>query len=177
MRCGKVLKGEMRLIAYILATFVACSPAAAQSWMEYNYPDFAFTVSFPAEPRIETTIYQAADGRPVPARVYSATLDKGVFKMTVADLTAAALEESAVIDHAIKTLSRGGEIKLDIPHRISRVFGRQLSIQAPDGSRSSVAVFYHKQRLYQIEGKALAAGNSTADAIRFQQSLVFTDSD
>jgi hypothetical protein len=57
------------------------------------------------------------------------------------------------------------------------VFGRQLSIQAPDGSRSSVAVFYHNQRLYQIEGKALAAGTATADAIRFQQSLVFTDSD
>jgi len=95
--------------------------------------------------------------------------------MTVVDLTHAALEENAVIDHAVKTLSQGGQIKLDIPHRISRVFGRQLSIQAADGSHSSVAVFYYKQRLYQIEGKV--AGNSTADAIRFQQSLVFTDSD
>jgi hypothetical protein len=115
MRCGKMLKGEMRLIAYILATFVACSPAAAQSWMEYSYPDFAFTVSFPAEPRIETTVYQAADGRSMPARVYSVALDKGVFKITVVDLTTAALQESTVIDHAIKTLSQGGEIKLDIP--------------------------------------------------------------
>ena len=43
-------------------------------------------------------------------------------------------------------------------------------------SRSSIALFYHKQRLYQIEGKTLAGG-STSDAIRFQQSLVFTDSD
>jgi hypothetical protein len=172
-----MMNQKMRLIAFILAVFVASSPAAAQGWKEYSYPDYAFTVSFPAEPRIETTTYQAADGRPVPARVYSATQDNGVFKMTVVDLSNAALEESAVVDHAIKTLSQGGEIKLDIPHRISRVFGRQLSIQAADGSRSSVAVFYHKQRLYQIEGKALAPGNATADAIRFQQSLVFTDSD
>jgi hypothetical protein len=166
----------MRLIAYILAAVVAGGPTAAQSWMEYSYPDYAFTVSFPAEPKIETTLYQAADGRPAPARVYSVTENNSVFKMTIVDLSNAALEESAVIDHAIKTLSRGGEIKLDIPHRISRVFGRQLSIQAADGSHVSVAVFYYKGRLYQIEGTALATGNTTADAIRFQQSLVFTDS-
>jgi hypothetical protein len=166
----------MRLYALVLAAFVA-SPAAAQSWQEYSYPDYAFTVSFPAAPKVETTTYQTADGRSVSARVYSAAKDNGVFKITVADLSHAALEESAVIDHAIKTLSQGGQVKLDIPHRISRVFGRQLSIQAADGSRSSVAVFYHDQRLYQIEGKSLTAGNSTSDAIRFQQSLVFTDSD
>jgi hypothetical protein len=167
----------MRLIAFIIAAFVAAGPAAAQSWMEYSYPDYAFTVSFPAEPRIETTIYQAADGRLAPARVYSVTQDVSVFRMTIVDLSNAALEESAVIGHAIKTLAQGGEIKLDIPHRISRVFGRQLSIQAADGSHSSIALFYHKQRLYQIEGKALATGDTTADAIRFQQSLVFTDSE
>ena len=165
----------MRLFAFIVAVFVACGPASAQSWREYAYPGHAFTVSFPGEPKIETTTYQAVDGRAVPARTYSVARDNGVFKMTIADLTDSGLEESAVIDHAIQTLSQGGEIKVDIPHRVSRVFGRQLSIRAADGSHSSVAVFYYKQRLYQIEGKV--AGNSTADAIRFQQSLVFTDSD
>jgi hypothetical protein len=166
----------MCLIAFAVAAFLASSPAAAQSWKEYSYPDYAFTVAFPAEPRVETTIYQAADGRSAPARVYSVAEGNGVFKMTIVDLSNTALEEGVVIDHAIKMLSQVGEIKLDIPHRISRVFGRQLSIQAPDGSRSSVAVFYHDQRLYQIEGRALGR-NTTADAIRFQQSLVFTDSD
>jgi len=172
---AEMIKTKIRLIAFMLATFAAGSPAAAQSWTEYSYPDYAFTVSFPAEPRIETTTYQLADGRSAPARVYTAAQDGGVFKMTIVDLTHAALEESAVIDHAVKTLSQGGEIKLDIPHRISRVFGRQLSIQGADGSHTSVAVFYYKQRLYQIEGRT--SGNATADAIRFQQSLVFTDSD
>jgi hypothetical protein len=170
---------KMRLIVFILAV-IASSPAAAQSWKEYSYPDYAFTVSFPAEPaiesKIETTIFAAPDGRAMPARVFSAAQDNGVFKMTVVELSNAGLEESAVIDQAIKTLSQSGEIKLDIPHRISRVYGRQLSILGADGSHSSIALFYHKQRLYQIEGKTLAAG-STSDAIRFQQSLVFTDSD
>jgi hypothetical protein len=166
----------MRPVAFIVASIAACAPAAAEGWTEYAYPGDSFTVSFPAEPRIEATTYQAANGVPVEARVYSVTQDSGVFRMMVADLSAAALEESAVIDHAVKTLSEGGEVKLDIPHRISRVYGRQLSIAGAEGSRSIIAVFYRNQRLYLIEGKALPIGpNATADAIRFQQSLVFTD--
>ena len=60
----------MRMIAFVLAAFVV-SPAAAQSWQEYTYPDYAFTVAFPAKPQIESTSYQVADNRSVPARVYS----------------------------------------------------------------------------------------------------------
>src|SRR5260370_20988757 len=133
----------MRLIVFVLAV-IASSPAAAQSWKEYSYPDYAFTVSFPTEPavesKIETIIAPAGDGRAMPARVYSAAQGGGVFKMTVVELSNAGLEESAVIDQAIKTLSQGGEIKLDIPHRISRVYGRQLSILGADRSRASVAL-------------------------------------
>ena len=166
----------MRMIAFVLAAAAVSGTATAQNWQEYSYPEYAFTVAFPANPQVETTTYQAADGRLVEARVYSVTQDSGVFKITIADFSGAAMEESAVIDHAIKTLSQGGEIKVDIAHRISRTYGRQLSIVGTDGSHSSVAVFYYKQRLYQIEGKALPTGkDATADAIRFQQSLVFTD--
>jgi hypothetical protein len=165
----------MRLIAFMLALFAISGPAAAQGWKEYSYPDYAVAVSFPAEPKIETTTYQVADGRSVPARVYSVAQGNGVFKLTIADLSNAGLEESAVLDHAIKTLSESGEIKLNIPARVSRVFGRQLSIQRTDGSRSSVALFDYNGRLYQIEGKSLPTGNATADAICFQQSLIFTD--
>jgi hypothetical protein len=165
----------MRLIAFVLVLCAASAPASAQSWKEYSYPDYAFRVSFPAQPTVETTTYPAADGHPAPAQIYSVALDNGVFKMTVADLTNAGLEESAVIDHAVAVLSKDGEIKVNIPARISRVFGRQLSILGADGSRSSIAMFYHDGRLYQIEGKSLPNSNATADAIRFQQSLIFTD--
>jgi hypothetical protein len=170
----------MRVIAFIMAAlvvaaFVAGGPAAAQAWHEYTNPDYAFTVIFPTDPQIETTTYQLADGRSVPAHVYSVRQNDGVFKVTVAELAGTGVEESAVIDHAIKTLARGGEVKIDIPHRIYRVYGRQLSILGADGSRSTVAVFDYNGRLYLVEGKALAGGAATVDVIRFQQSLVFTD--
>jgi hypothetical protein len=168
----------MRPITFALAAIVASGPAAAQSWQEYAYPDYAFAVAFPADPQIETTTYQAADGRSVQARVYSVRQNNITFKMTVADFGDTKPQESAVIDHAIKTLSAGGEVKVNIPHRIYRVYGRQLSIVGADGSHSTAAVFDYKGRLYQIEGKALpggSGGNVQFETTRFQQSLTFTD--
>jgi hypothetical protein len=162
----------MRLIAFVVAAFIVSGPAAAQEWQEYSYPDYAFTVMFPSFPRIETATHEVANGRSVPARIYSVRQDKGEFKMTVADLAKAGLQENAVIDHAIKTLSAGGEVTVNYPHRIYGVYGRQFSILGKDGTRSTVAVFDIQDRLYQIEAKVLPGGNEI-DLIRFQQSLIF----
>jgi hypothetical protein len=119
----------------------------------------------------------ASKRRSVEAHVYSVHQDNAEFKMTVAELKDTSLEESAVIDHAIKMMTEGGEVKVNIPHRITRVHGRQLSIAGADGVRSMVAVFDYNGRLYQIEGKALPTGNdATGGAIRFVQSLTFTGS-
>ncbi len=166
----------MRLSALVVAAFVVSGPAAAQSWTEYAYPEYNFAVSFPAAPRTETVTYQAPDGRAVEAHVYAATLDHAAFKMTIVDFADPALQENAVIANAVKLLSDGREIKVDIPARINRVYGRQLSMVGPDGSHSSAAVFYHRGRLYQIEGKVIPPDSDSA-AIRFQQSLVFTGRD
>lgn len=162
----------MRRIAFMLAAFLVSSPAAAQTWQEYSYPDYAFTVVFPTAPQIQTATYQVADGRNVPARVYTSRQDKGLFKVTVAELANTGLAEDAVIDYAVKTLSQGNEVKVNFPHRIYQVYGRQLSLVGKDGSRSTVAVFDTNGRLYQIEAKIFPGGNDT-DLIRFQQSLIF----
>src|SRR5258706_4381468 len=122
---------EMRLIAFIMAAFVVSAPAAAQTWQEYSYPDYAFTVVFPAAAQIRMATYQVADGRNVPAHVYTARQDKGVFKVTVADLANTGLAENVVIDHAVKMLSQGNVVKVDFPHRIYQVYGRQLSLLGP----------------------------------------------
>lgn len=163
----------MRSIAFALVAFVAAGPAAAQNWQEYTYPAYSFTVAFPADPQIESTTYRLADGRSVEAHVYLVRHSDSVLKVTVAELGNSGLEEKAVIDHAIKTLSEGGEVKINIPHRVYQVYGRQLSIAGADGSRSTVALFDFNGRLYEVEGKVLPGGNPL-DMLRFQQSLVFT---
>jgi hypothetical protein len=116
------------------------------------------------------------DNRSVPARVYTVRQNNSVFTVTVADLANTGLDERTVIDHAMKTLSAGGKVIFDIPHRIYRVYGRQFAMQGADGSRSTVSVFDYNGRLYQLEAKALpGASDGPAETLRFEQSLVFTD--
>jgi hypothetical protein len=160
-------------VTFIAVMFAATGPAIAQNWQNYNYPDYSFGVSFPADPQIEITTYQITEYRAVEARVYVVRRTNAELKVTVAELADPSPEETAVIDHAIKMLSAGGEVKVNIPHRVNRVFGRQLSILQGDGSRTAVALFDYNGRFYQIEGKS-TGNDAGADAIRFVQSLTFT---
>jgi hypothetical protein len=164
----------MRKMLLALATFVLSGPVTAEEWPEYTYADDAFAVRFPVPPRIESTTYRLADGRCLSARVYSVNRNDGAFKVTVADLANTNLDEAAVIDHAVRTLSKGGEVRINLPHRVYHVYGRQLTIQRADGSRNVTALLDYKAHLYQIEGEMLPGGNPL-DALLFQQSLVFTD--
>jgi len=168
----------LRLPALILATALLAAPAAAQGWREYTYPDLGFALHFPDDPKIEETTYMTVDGMTVPARIYSLNQETSAYRMIVADFSRRTnLNDRQVIDMAIKTLTQDAEVKLDIPARVSRVFGRQLSLLGKDGSRSSVALFYYQRRLYQIQGTVLPsnADPSSGEAIRFQQSLRFTN--
>jgi hypothetical protein len=91
------------------------------------FPDAvrAHDAELAGDPQIKTTTYHVADDRSVEAHVYSVGQDGAVLKVTVAELADTGLEESDVIDHAIKTLSEGSEVKVNIPHRVNRVFGRK----------------------------------------------------
>jgi hypothetical protein len=166
----------MRLIAPFLTLILAGPVAAAEfpDWMEYEYPADTFTVHFPVDPKIETTSYQISDGRSVEARVYSVAQDTGVFTMTVAKLPENGVDEKTLVNNAVKKMTEGGVIKFDIEHRIRWIYGRQLGIAGANGGYSYVAVFYHNNRLYQIEGKAFkGGGQAEVDAMHFQQSLDF----
>src|SRR5271155_5149553 len=151
---------KMRLITFIVAVIAASAPATAQGWREYQYPNEGFTAAFPAEPKVETTSYQAFGGRLVEARVYSVVQEGGEFKVTVADLSHTEMSEGNVMAYAVLMLSRRGEIKIDIPHSTRRIIGRQASIDGVDGSQTYASVFFHNRRLYQVEGMAPAGGSA-----------------
>jgi hypothetical protein len=164
----------MRLITAIVAMLAASAPAGAQIWGDYEYPNESFTAAFPAEPKVETTSYKAPGGHMVEARVYSVVQEGREFKVTVADMSHAETSEGNVMAYSVFMLSRKGELRFNIPHVTRRIIGRQAIIDGMDGSQTYASVFFHNERLYQIEG-TVPAGGSTADAFRFQQSFDFTD--
>ncbi len=162
----------MRVFAIILALVFAGS-ALADDWKEYDNPEYSFAIHFPVDPTVEATTYRAGDGRAFQGRVFSVTKDTGSFKVTVVDMPDDKTGEE--LARNTKPVAEGGAIKFDIGHRVRAVYGRQLGISDADGGYAYVALFYHKKRLYQIEGKAFrAGGQAEIDAMRFQQSLDFT---
>ncbi len=165
----------MRLISIILALFFAGS-ALAEDWKEYDNAEYSFTIHFPVDPTLEATAYRTADGRSFNAHTFTVEQETGVFKVMVVEMPSEETgEDAAVVKDAAKTAAEGGVIKFDIAHRVRRVYGRQLGIASANGGYSYVALFYHKNRLYQIEGKAfVAGGQAEVDAMRFQQSLDLT---
>jgi hypothetical protein len=60
-------------------------------------------------------------------------------------------------------------VKVNVPARIYQSYGRQLTIEGADGSRSMAAMFDIMGRLYQIEAK-VPRGGSEFELTRFQQS-------
>jgi hypothetical protein len=159
-----------------LLVMILAGPAAAQEWKEFEAPDARFTVHFPADPSIEMVTYHTPDGRSFDARVYSVALGTGTFTLTVANVPESGnqVQEDALMNEAVKRMTEAGVVKFDIQHRVRWFYGRQLGIAGAAGGYSYVAVFHHNNRLYQIEGKAFAAGGQAeADAMRFQQSLDF----
>ena len=165
------------VISVLLSGLVLSRTAAAQDWREYVYPDYGFAIHFPADPKIETGVYKLPDGSDVPARIYSLAQDEGVYTVTIADFAQSPLGEKAVMDQAVEVLKRDAEVKIDLPARVQSVYGRQLSLSGQDGSHSSVALFFYQHRLYEINGTVVgaAANAGSSDAIRFQQSLRFTN--
>jgi hypothetical protein len=166
---------SLRLVAFaaMSAALLFCSDAQAQAWREYRYAGFA--VRFPVAPVIESRTYATAEGTTVDARIYSARQDGALYRVTVADLSGSRVNEDQAMSEAIGQIAASGEVVVDVPHRVNRVFGRQLSIVGHDGSRSAIALFYRNRRLFLVEGTILPTHGDfmSSDGVRFQQSLRF----
>lgn len=163
-------------IAITATVAILAGYAAAQStWQEYTYPDQQFAVSFPAEPAITAQSYKAADGMMVPETIYSVQQETGQFRVAVIDFENTGIDQKTAVDKAIADLRAKGDVKLDIPARVQRNFGRYINIASADGSHTIASVFFGGNRLYELEGTVPASNPDalSGEMIRFQQSLRF----
>jgi len=168
----------MRLILAIsLAVALAPAAALAQTWQVYSYPDQGFAMQLPAPPAVEDGTRIAPNGAMTPAKVYSAKGAGIVYTLSVFDYSKSAADQREAIAQAERAL--GGTVAVAVDARINRQFGRELAIDAKDGSRLTVALFYQNQHLYQLVATALPpnATDQSAAALHFQQSLQFIGPD
>ncbi len=159
----------------LAASALAPLPALAQAWQAYRYPEAGFGVQTPVKPEMTTGTYAPRPGVSVPAVIYTAKQDNVIYSMTVADFTKTPMDEKAAIADAEKAISATGKVTFSVDSRIDRDYGRELSINGADGSRSAVAIFYVNNHLYELVGQSLGpdAAAGSGNTIRFQQSLSF----
>jgi hypothetical protein len=164
-----------RLALCLTATFLAPLPALAQTWQTYSYPDLEVAFQTPAKPEITSGTYAAKPGVSVPATIYTAKRDNVVYSLTVADFSKTPIDDKTAIGDAEKMVSATGKVTFSVDARIDRDYGRELSIDGADGSRSAVAIFFVGQRLYELIGQSLPpdAAAGSGNTLRFQQSLRF----
>jgi len=159
----------------LAATALAPLPAFAQAWQAYRYQDAGFGFQAPAKPEVTGGTYAPKPGVSVPATIYTAKQDNVIYSMTVADFTKAPMDQKAAIADAEKAISATGKVTFSVDSRIDRDYGRELSINGADGSRSAVAIFYVNNHLYELVGQSLGPDSAagSGNTIRFQQSLSF----
>jgi len=175
----------MRYLGLVSVALVVLSTSAsfAQGWREYVSRDEFFMVSMPAEPQITETMYRAASGAILPAKMFVATEGQSGASVTVVHyMNASAADVEGAVELAVQSFrSRSGEITYDSPQRMEGLPGHMIYHLNPDQSRSAAGIFLHAGpsehggpgRLYILEGIAAAGAPSP---IQFPQSFFLLDS-
>ncbi len=148
-------------------------PDDGTGWRSVIQTGEHFAIQFPAEPKIGEKPYDLVSAGAVPSRTYEAQRNGVVYRLTVADISGRSLDREAVVKRAVERLSRGGVLRTYAEARIRAIYGRQISVERPDGGRSVASVFIEQGRLYEVEASASGPDGraATADLIRFQQTL------
>ena len=142
-------------------------------WRSFIRPGEHFAIQFPAEPKIAEGRYDLASAGAVPSRTYEAQRNNVVYRLTVTDIPGHGFDQETVLKQAVDRLSRGGTVRTYAEARIRAIYGRQISVERPDGGRTVASLFFGSGRLYEVEATAPGPDGRAASAalIRFQQTL------
>jgi hypothetical protein len=130
--------------------------AGAQSWTKYVDRDLHFTINFPEAPQIEHTSYVSAQGRAVPAQIFSVEDGTALYKLTAADFSGQVALEQGATAHAAEILMRRGEGRLNQHAYMDGLAGHDLSLYEPNGRRLQATIYLFDHRLYIVEGSDVA---------------------
>ena len=160
----------------LLAALSAPAAAHAQGWASYPFPAAGFAVQFPAQPSQSSALITAPAALAGPAMVYSLKDGAVTYTVQVTDLSASSIGQQDAIKAAEKAVGAGGVVRAALDARINQQFGRELSVDEPDGGKLVAAIFFFNHRLYELMGVAGPpnAQGASGNLIRFQQSLQFT---
>ena len=168
---------RIRLLMVAGAILLA-SPAAAADWKLLTFPDQGFGIESPVPLVRGSGAYQGAVAGRIPTLTYSGELDNIRYKVTIIDVskrpgeTLNLFEEMEALTES--TGRGGGPAAMGIEPGKLRQYGRELLIQAKDGSLRRIGLMYSKGKIYQAEGTVLPGGDKESIyPERFADSIIF----
>ena len=165
-----------KIVAILLAAWLTPVVAAdIQEWKSYPYPDAGFAVQFPAPPTVEKSTFRTSAGVSLPMTRYTVRQERSLYTLSVVDFSTTSADAMSTIAEAEKSFGTSGKVTVALDARVNRAYGRELSINGTNGSRSSIAIFFVNKHLFTLIGESLPpnAIERSGDAIRFQESLQF----
>src|SRR5581483_7481870 len=179
-----------------LIVFIA-APAFAQEWIEYYSRADSFLVNFPKQPTVTSVDYKTEYGLTLPAHVHTSIDGASRFSVTMVDYSKVREmyderlkgcdkypdqctnqtdnELRGAIDYATSKYILGpGKVTYFAYATSDRVTGKRLQVTNPDKTRTFVAIYMVRNRLYIFDGTVPPNGPPPA---LFQQSVGFLDED
>jgi len=135
----------------ILLLGLVSQPAAAQAWKEYSFKEAGFAAQYQGQPKVEERSYASALASPIAEHVYSQNTGGVDYVVAIADFGSAKAEENKTIDEAVNALITRGKLTHDERARVDFHYGREIRVEAPDGTSYTDAIFFIDNKLFQIE--------------------------
>lgn len=169
----------MRLgLPLIAAAALFAAPVAAADWQQVSFPDQQFVIETPVPLVKGSGNYRSAVVGQMPTVTYTGELDKIRYRVTVVDISKQPADPENLFAEMESILEGQGKVLENDSQRIGngRIahFGRELLVQAKDGSLRRIGLMYANGRLYQIEGTVLPGGDTQSIfPERFAGSILF----
>ena len=165
-------------LAIVAGTILLAVPAAAADWKLMPFADQGFGIESPVALTKGAGVYQGAVAGRIPTITYSGELDKIRYKVTVIDVAKRQADVLNLFEEMEALTEMQGKVvgndSVGIEPGKDRQYGRELLIEAKDGSLRRIVQMYQKGKIYQAEGTVLPGGDR--DSIypeRFADSIIF----
>lgn len=169
----------MRLSLLVVAgAMLIAVPANAADWKLMPFPDQGFGIESPVPLVKGTGMYQGAVAGRIPTVTYAGELNKITYKVTVIDVSKRPAEAVNLYEEMEALLELQGKVigndSMGIEPGKERQYGRELVIQAKDGSLRRIGLMYQKGKIYQAEATIMPGGDKESfDPERFADSIIF----
>ena len=165
-------------LSLIAAATLIAIPVAAADWKQVVFPDQQFVIETPAPLVKGSGMYRSVIVGPIPTVTYTGELDKIRYRVTIIDISKQSADPQNLFEEMESVIETQGKVLENDSQRIDNGklarFGRELLIQAKDGSLRRICLMYANGRLYQAEGTVLPGGDmQSIFPERFAGSILF----